>query len=97
MSSRAASSAARPTRCGRAAAPLSPACLRAAPSSLNQPSCCCCCAAPPQVSYKKELGDCLGLEIPVEAATNRAALDDFREREQKRQKLKEQGAAAAKV
>lgn len=48
------------------------------------------------MSYKKELGDCLGLEIPVEAATNRAALDDFREREQKRQKLKEQGNAAAK-
>lgn len=41
-----------------------------------------------QVSYKTERSTLLSLEIPVEAAVNKAEVDDYNEREQKRQKLK---------
>lgn len=40
---------------------------------------------------------CLALHIPMEAAENRNELEQFQERQQKRQKLKEEGSAAADV
>lgn len=49
------------------------------------------CLESHKVSYCKQPTNMLGVQIPLEAATNRAELDEFQERQQKRQKLKEEG------
>ncbi|KAK3270733.1 ubiquitin-specific protease ubp14 [Cymbomonas tetramitiformis] len=50
------------------------------------------CVESGMVSYKTRTENTLGLEIPVEAATNLSEVEQFKEREQKRQKLKEENA-----
>lgn len=50
-----------------------------------------------QVSYKQESTTLLGLEIPLESATNKLALEQYRERQQKRQKLKEEAGSVLEV
>jgi len=54
-----------------------------------------------QVAYKRDKSTCLGLAIPMEAATNKQEVEEYEERRQKRQKLREEGgsdaAAGAKV
>ena len=50
------------------------------------------------MAYRRGPSTVLGLQIPLEAATNAAEVGSYQEREQKRQKLKEEGGAeAAKV
>lgn len=49
--------------------------------------------APVQVAYRRGGASVLGLEIPLEAATNSSELASYQERELKRQKLKESGEA----
>lgn len=46
------------------------------------------------VSYKKNITNVLGLNIPLEDAVNRDELEAYKERELKRQKLAEEGADA---
>lgn len=50
-----------------------------------------------QVALVPGESTCLALHIPMEAAENRNELEQFQERQQKRQKLKEEGSAAADV
>ncbi len=53
------------------------------------------CTESHRVTYKPEATTVLSLEIPLEAATNKAEVEQSKEREQKRQKLKVEGEAAA--
>ena len=47
-----------------------------------------------QVAYRPGVSHVLGLSIPLEAAANRSEVQQFQERQQKRQKLKEEGAVS---
>jgi len=50
-----------------------------------------------QVPNKQESTTLLGLEIPLESATNKLALEQYRERQQKRQKLKDEAGSVPEV
>ncbi|KAK9828649.1 hypothetical protein WJX72_001313 [[Myrmecia] bisecta] len=52
------------------------------------------CGESGRVSYKRSVSTLLGLDIPLEAATNKEELEEFQEREAKRAKLKEAQADA---
>jgi ubiquitin carboxyl-terminal hydrolase 5/13 len=52
------------------------------------------CIESGKVTYKTRSDNMLGLMIPMEAATNKFEVEQFQERESKRQKLKEAGAEA---
>lgn len=48
----------------------------------------------PQVAYRRGGSTALGLEIPLEAATNAGEVETYKQRELKRQKLREEGGGA---
>lgn len=52
------------------------------------------CLESGRVSYKTTASLLLPLFVPMEAATNQAAVQDYKEREAKRQKLREEEAVA---
>lgn len=53
------------------------------------------CTETGRVAYKAGASTCLGLRIPLEAAANQAEVAAFNERQQKRQKLREEGGSDA--